>query len=401
MKARLLPIMGLLTAFAAARPAAAEGPWSIEPRLGVETDYNSNPLLHQTDVQAEERVAATVDLPLRYDTDDMEFFLRPNGRLSNSPGYSSLASNYAHLDAAAVFNNELGSTSLQGEVARDSSLYYVGGLVNGIGVPRDTANTNADWTHALTERSQVEVDAGWTRVRYDQPADLNALVDYRYISAGPTLSYMASERDTFKLLGSYGLYQSLNGITESRSKSKSLQLGFVRQLTEIWTLSASAGYSESVNSEKVYVYGIFYLGTETSNQDGAVYAATLTRQGEKFSLSAGASQALQPTGFNFLSRQSSLNLTMTFTQSERWDYALLAAWVKATNPIETSGQVGTQEASTRFLNPQLTANWHWTPQWVVSLSATRITQQYGPPTVSAASSGLRLSLVRQFLRTQF
>ena len=383
-------------------PAGA-GPWSIEPRLGIDAQYNHNPQLRIGHVQAEENIAATVDLPLRYDTDTVEFQLRPTGRLANRSGYSSLASNYEHLDAIAQVNRELDVITLRGQVARDSSLYYVGALVNGIGVPRDSVNANVDWAHTLTERQHVQLDASWTRVRYVEPTGFNALVDYRYYSAGPSYSVAVNERNTLQLSGTYGLYQSLNGITASRSEN--LQLAFTRQLTEIWTLSTSAGYSRSVNSQKVFAtffFGTFYLGEQKSNQNGAVYAATLARQGERFNLSVGASQALQPTGFAFLSRQNSLNLNATYARTERWDFAANASWLRAVNPLVSAGvAVKGTESTTRYLNARLGANWHWTPQWTISLGVSRVMQQYSPPPISAASTTISVAFVRQFLRTQF
>ena len=403
-------------------PNAGEGRWSIEPRLGVVASYISNPQLRVTDAQAEDNVAVTADLPLRYDTDQMDFLLRPNGRRSNRQGYSSLASNYEHLDATAQFNSELDAATLLGAVARDSSLYYVGGLVHGIGVPRDSVNGSANWTHSVTERQQVLLDASWTRVRYVEPSSFNAQVNYRYLSAGPTFSAAVSERNTLKLLGTYGLYQSLNGLTESRSEN--LQMAFVRRLTEIWTLSASAGYSRSIDSQKLYQqipYGPFILGTvlvgvAKSNQNGAVYAANFTRQGERFNLSIAASRALQPTGFAFLSRQDSLTLSASYILTERWDFSAAAQWVRAANPIEnTSGAAlsGT-ESRTSYRNIQLAANWHLTPQWMISFSAARIMQQYDGYTVpipsapalyipssNAGSTNISLTFTRQFWRTQF
>jgi hypothetical protein len=379
------------------RPAAA-GPWNIEPRVGVSTDYSSNPQLRVVDANGEEHIAAIIDLPLRYDADGLELLVRPSGRLSNSRGYSSVASNYEHVDAAAQFTDELGSATLQAGLARDSSLAYAGALVNGIGVRRDTASTGADWTHFMTERAQIQLDASWVRVRYDEPTNLNYLVDYRYLNAGPTLSVAVSARNTIKFLGNFGRYQSLDGITESTSGN--LQLGFVRQLSELWTLSTTAGYSRSKNSEKIF-FGPFFLGNEASNQDGAVYAATFSRQGQRLNLSGGVSRALQPTGFAYLSRQDSVNLAASYTRSERWDYAVAAAWQRAINPQVARESVQfSRDLTVRYLNLLMTANWHWTPQWVVSLHATRITQQYGPPTVSGASTGVSVDLVRNFLRTE-
>jgi hypothetical protein len=138
-------------------------------------------------------------------------------------------------------------------------------------VARNSESLTGDWTRSFSERSQLAMDANWIKVRYDQPASLNDisynLVDYRYLSGGPSYSYFLTERDTFKVLANVGHYQSLNGITAS--KSDSLQVGFVHLLSEIWTLSVNAGYSGSTNSEKLlnealyYYYGIIEYETES------------------------------------------------------------------------------------------------------------------------------------------
>jgi hypothetical protein len=382
-----------------ARTSAA-GPWSIEPRVGVTVDYSTNPLLREFDGRSEEHVAGLLDLPVRYDTDAVEFLLRPSGRLSNSRGYSSLASNYLHVDADLQSTSELGVTTLQGGLARDSSLYYAGGLVNGVGVRRDTGSGGVDWLRSLTERTQLDVNAAWTELRYAQTAAFSYFTDYRYLSAGPTWSWNATERDTLKILGSAGRYQSLNGITESRSVN--LQAGYSRHLTEIWSLDTSAGYSRSKNSEKFY-FGPFYLGTLASNQEGTVYSATIARHGETVNLTGTVSRSLQPTGFAYLSRQTSASVSVAYIPSEKWDYSLSGAWQKAQIPIVGGGlgRPGGPTATVKYLNAQLSANWHWTAQWVLSMHATRISDEYGPPTLSGASTNFSVDLTRQFLRTQF
>jgi hypothetical protein len=371
---------------------ASAGPWNFEPRIGVSTTYDTNPGLRELDPVSETHVAALFNLPLRYDADGVEFSLTPNGSISNSSGYSSLASNSLHLDANAQFSNDLGSTVLQGGLARDSSLYHAGGYVNGVGVRRDTSDIAGDWNRYLTERSQIQLDLSWSRVRYDQPPNATILVDYRYFSAGPTFVYALSERNSLKALGSFGDYQSLDGITGS--KSENAQLALVRQMSELWSLTASAGYSHSLNSQKVY-FGPYLLGSVTFDQNGAVYAVNVNRQSEKFNLSGGVSRALTPTGFAYLSRQDGVNLNATYTRSERCDFSLAAVWQKVSNPT-----VKEVNSGVHYLNARLTANWHWTPQWIISMHVARITQQYGPPPVSAASSGVGLDFTRQFLRIE-
>jgi hypothetical protein len=375
--------------------SASAGPWSIQPQLGASADYDANPALIEFNAHSEEHIAALVSLPLRFDGDAIALSLSPSARISNSSGYSSLASSYTHVDASAQFSNELGSATLQGGLARDSSIYHVGGLVNGVGVRRDTASTGADWTRSLTERSVLQLDASWTRVNYGQNALL--LTDYKYLNAGPTFAYQVTERDTVKVLSKFGRYQSLDGLTESTSEN--LELGFTRQLNELWSLSTTAGYTRSKNSEKFFL-GPFFIGSFSSNLNGAVYAATLTRQNEQFNFSGGISRSLQPAGFAFLSRQDSVNLTATYVKSERWDFALSTVWDQARNPrpVGVQGVLGTADIDIRYFYAQLTADWHWTEQWIISMHATRVSQESHPPPFSAASSGVSVDIVRHFLR---
>ncbi len=365
--------------------------WSMEPQLGGSADFDSNPDLRSTDPHSEEHVAALFNLPLRYDVDGFAASLSPSGRISNSRGYASLASNYLHFDANAQFTDELNVTSLGAQLARDSSLYHAGELVNGVGVRRDMAAASGDWVHSITDRAQIELAASWSRVTYDQLSSA-ALSDYRYVTAGPTFSYRLSERNTLNVQGNYGIYHSLDGITESQSEN--LQLGLVRKLTEVWSLSANAGYSRSANSEKIF-FGPFYLGTVSSNQTGAVYTVNLSRQGEQLNLSGEVSRALKPSGFAYLSREDSVRVKESYKYSERWNLSLSTNWQRLENPLTGGGN-----SDVRYLYVQLTADWNWTPQWVISLHATRITQQYGSPAISGVSNGVSIDVMRQFLRIE-
>jgi hypothetical protein len=376
----------------ASRSASAD-PWSIEPRLGISADYNTNPALVEFNPRAEDHVAALLNVPLRYDGDSTILSLTPSARIGDSSGYSSLASNYTHVLGNAQFVNSRGSTSVQAEWLRDSSLYHVGGLVNGLGVRRDTALTSIDWNRSLTERSQLDLNAGWTRVQYAQNETL--LTDYHYLTGGPSFGYALDERDTLRLLGNVGHYQSLNGLTESRSEN--LQLGLVRQLTELWSLTATAGYSRSTNTQKIF-FGPFFLGSTSSSLNGAIYAATLSRQGEQLNFSGEVSRSLQPTGFAFLSRQDTVNITSTYKRTERWNFSLSAVWDRALNPSLGALGVAGPTNDVHYVYAQLTAEWHWTSEWIIAMHARRVAQQSEPARFSTASSGVSIDIVRQFLR---
>jgi hypothetical protein len=373
-------------------------PWSMQPLIGVAAEYASNPELIASSPQSETHAALLVDLPLNYDLDSVHFAVTPRVRYSNTTGYSSITSNFYHLDSSAQFMNDLSSLTFTGSFYRDSSLLYAGGLSNGVGERRDTSTADINWQRILTERVQFQFDVNTARTLYGQNTALTGLVDYRYSSASPSFAYMINERDTFRVIGAVGRYYSLNGSTSSDSVN--LQLGYDHRLNEVWKLSATAGYSKSTNEYNYNSYE-FYDGfifpvfeTLKSRQYGGVYSMSLTRQGEVLGASAGVSRALTPTGLAFLTRQDTVNGSVSYNYSERWTFTANAIWQNLSNPVIGGGSI-----DRRFYDIDFSAQWHWTEQWSVTLGSRILGQRYDQPAVSAASNGLSLEISRQFYRT--
>ena len=98
-------------------------------------------------------------------------------------------------------------------------------------------------------------------------------------------------------------------------------------------------------------------------------------------------------------RNQPRSATATYLRSERWDFSLSTVWNQAHNPVPIAqGASGTANTEIRYFYAQLTADWHWTEQWVISMHATRVSEQSHPPPFSAASSGVSIDIVRHFLR---
>jgi len=362
----------------------------MQPVVGVAAEYASNPALATVNAPSETHGALLLDVPVNYDLDTVHFAIRPNVRYSDVTGYSSVTSNYLHLDASAKIASELDTLALTGALYQDSSLLYAGEISNGVGVRRDTASLDLNWQHTLTERSQFQLDGDAVRTRFAQSTQMSSLVDYSYGTLSPAFSYAVSEASTLRLIGGVSRYKSLNGFTASNSDS--LQLGWDKHIDELWTLSATAGYSKSTDK---YNYGFFSLDT---SQDGAVYSLNLTRQTEKLAATFGASRALTPTGFAFLARQDSVNGLLTYNYSERLICSAGITWADVEEPMLTGG------SSTRqFYNGILSANWHWTEQWVLTLYVSKITQEFGTQpgqhALSPTSDGVSFEISRQFYRT--
>ena len=150
-------------------------PWSTQPLIGVAAEYASNPDLIAPSPQSETHAALFVDLPMNYDLDSIHFAVTPRVRYSNTTGYSSITSNYYHLDSSAQFLNDLTSLTFTGSFYRDSSLLYAGGLANGIGERRDTSTADVNWQRLLTERVQFQLDVNTARTLYGQETALTEL----------------------------------------------------------------------------------------------------------------------------------------------------------------------------------------------------------------------------------
>lgn len=367
-----------------ASPSRA-GVWGLEPVIGVAADHSTNPALLPAYYAAETHAALLLDSPTTYNADAVKLSVLPSFRLSDSPGYSSLASNYARLNVLGEIDSDRNSLSASGGISRDSSLYHDYTFNGSLGVRRDTATADVKWDRALTERSEFSIDVNSQRVRYAQSSGSAVLTDYSYSSAVPTLSWQISEKTKLTVLGGTGLYQSLDGATKSLNTN--LELGFARQLTELWALTANAGISRETDQFRTI------FGKLESTNNGTVFLASLTRQASLLSLSATASRQLTPSGLAFLSRQDTYEIQAGYPYSERLSFTADARRVNSENP-QFVGPAIHQSYSVASLSTA----WRWTEKWTLTASATYITTTYAYTATNVAATGITLALSRHFNR---
>src|SRR3984893_2275066 len=388
MTHRGLPRNCLLVAAMCMGSGAKAGVWVIEPVLGVAAHYSTNPGLRYTAHTTETHGAVLIDTPTTYHTDSVSLSVLPSFRISDSSGYSSLASDYAHLTARGEIDSERNSVTVTGQIARDSSLYYNYGLNGSAGVRRDTSLADVAWVRALTERLNFNLEASSSRVVYGKSGSFTTLTDYRYSSAAPSLTWHTSERTTLTLVGGAGLYESAD--LRTKSVNSNLELGFTRELTELWVLSANAGYSRETNRIEEY-FGPFLLGTFRATNTGSVFMANVTRQGRMLAVTATASRSLVPSGFSFLSLQNSYQLSFNYPRAERWTFDGHVRWLKSQEP-----QIVGPTTDQSYLDLGLSAAWLFTEKWTLTLRASRLTARYTPPTIDVAANGVTVELSRRF-----
>ena len=363
--------------------ASRAGVWGTDPVLGLSSDYSTNPGLLYIDHTAETHAALLIDVPTTYVADAVRFSVLPSFRISNSSGYSSLASDYEHLTLIGEFDTERSTLTATGQLARDSSLYYNYYFNGSTGVRRDSALADLNWVRALTERWNLNVDVDSTRVQYGHSITYTTLTDYRYSSAAPSISWSANERSSFSLQAGIGDYNSLDGLT--RSINSNVQLGFKRQLDELWNLSASAGVSRETDKIKTF------FGPFDSTADGTVFAANVTRQGERLAVSGQASRSLVPSGYAFLSRQDTYQLSASYPTSERWTFNGHVRRLRAENP-----QLLAPTIDQSYLELGLSAVWLFTEHWTATFMASYVTDKVSPPPTRVDASGFSIQLARHF-----
>jgi hypothetical protein len=395
---RVPPLCLLAAAMSIIEPSAA-GVWGSQPVLGISGDYSTNPGLLNLPGTAESHAALLLDGPTTYNSDAFKFSVLPSFRLSDTQGYSSLDSDYAHLNVSTEFDTARSALILSAGLARDSSLYHDYILDGAAGVRRDTGTAELNWDRHLTERLEFTTDINSSRVRYGAPQGVGTLTDYKYTSVTPGLTWDASERNKITATVSAGRYKSLDGTTESGNAN--VQLGFVKKLTEIWSLSASGGYSRANNELNITEEFLEFTASglavvtvpiaEKSSQNGSLFSASLARQTELLLLSADASRQLTPTGFVFLSRQDSYGLKATYTPSERWSIGADAHRFAYQQPQRTGPIVDLDITALKIF-----ATWQWTEHWTAAINASYVLEHYGTPSIGIASTGVSIELSRQF-----
>jgi hypothetical protein len=378
---------------------ARAGVWGAQPVVGVSADYSSNPALLDLPNTAESHADLLLDAPTTYVGDAFKLSLLPSFRLSNAQGYSSLDSDYEHFNASGEFDTERSVLTVTGLLARDSSLYHDYLLNGSTGVRRDTATADVNWDRHLTERLEFDADVNSTRVRYAEPAGVSTLTDFKYTSVTPTLAWADSERGRFTVSANAGRYNALSGAAESTNVN--LQLGFVEQLTEIWALSANAGYSRANDVLDATEEAVEFTPSGPivvlipirlkSNQNGNIYSVNLSRQTSLLTLSVSASRQLSPTGYVFLSGQDTYELKATYNKSERWSFSGDVHRINYQTPGAAAAGNGLATTSLAF-----SAAWRWTEQWTLTLNASQVFEHYGSPSIALSASGASVELSRQF-----
>src|SRR5271168_927652 len=120
--------------------SARAGVWGMDPVLGITADYATNPVLLDIPNTAQASVALLIDAPTAFDAGNFKLSILPSFRVGDTKSYSSINSDYEHLNVKGEFDTERSVLAVTAGVTRDSSLSLNYLAENGAtGVRRDGA----------------------------------------------------------------------------------------------------------------------------------------------------------------------------------------------------------------------------------------------------------------------
>ncbi len=402
--------IGPLAAVLFASSTVRAGVWTIDPVFGLSGDYASNPALLDIPGTAAVNGAVLLDAPTAFNGDGYKWSLLPSLREGTVRGYSSVDSDYEHLTAKGERDTERSVLTGSLELARDSSLYFSGLTSGTTGVRHDSATVDLNFDRSMSERLDWSTDLNGVQVRYDQGDTATRLTNYRNVTLSPTWSWSRTQGGKFTFALSGTLFNALDG--SSQSKSLTGQLGYVYQVTPLWNWSAQAGYSRAINKvhETLEEEVLTSEGPEIvlvpvnaeSGENGTVFNVAVTRQSERLGLTLTAARQLLPSGFAYLSSQSSYELRASYAYTARWTLTADLRFADYQNP--QIGQIAAYSVTTG--NYSLQAAWQWTEFWTVTLSAGRITENAPSPfaagqTIALTSNSVSVQLSRHFKTIKF
>jgi hypothetical protein len=386
----------LLALCAAARAATL----SSESSLGLEADYNSNPFLRNSGIQAAESEAVVANLPATYTSDTISYELIPRLRFAETQGVASLLSDYQDLDADWHLNQERNVLVFRGSWHRDSTFYNVfeNSALNGTTLHRQEETANGSWQRLLSERSDFELIGSYDQVNYSHNPAL-VVVSYDYLQGSVQYDRKLTERWQWTTALGYGKYQLRD--QAYRSDDEFAQTSLTHTLSELWSASLQVGYTRVTSltqEQQLAIFeapgGGFELGFETlkigASEGTDSFAATVERKGERVLLDLAVSQVIQPSGLGALLTQDDASIAASMPWTERWTVGARLHGSRLSDPLQ---QISLSDR--RYYDADLTASWLVTEHWTLQLSATYLLQRYSSGLPADASSSVALSLLRQ------
>jgi hypothetical protein len=369
-------------------PYGWAGSWGSESSVSLSSEYLSNPYMQPSDARAAEGMGLLMTLPASYVGNDDTFDFTPRLRFAHSWRNASLLSNYQYFDAGWRAVRERDALQLSAAWHHDSTQYnaFETAVLHGFVLQRTEQTAGSDWQRSLTERSALHLVGSWDAVSYAHNPSFS-LSNYRYGQASLQYDHDLTERLHWTGSLGAGRYTLPDSPVDYRSDNRFAQLGLTGQLTEVWSLTASAGMSDVSDHEQTF------FATASASKSAPSFTFDAQRRGERNAVELSVAHTIQPSGLGALVTQDDAFLRDTLNVSERLS---VGADVHGQRVRDTLQRLSIGELRNEALD--LTANWQWTEHWNANLQLSLYRRSDVQPAVQASGVGVFLTATRQFGR---
>lgn len=418
--------------------------WLIDPEFGFTERYTDNLRLATTNTPHRDNLISTISpsLLLGYVADDNELKANFNWNQLVYHGESSLDFSEKILTVNHVFNGDRWKTELDAKYGLESSLTTQLD-VNGSGlvsaqVGRLTKSISPEFTYKLTEKNSLQLSGTYMDASFEKHPSIG-FSDYTNQQVNATIFHNYSEQLSFNFNTGYSIYKAGNNFPgtaneqvlaynlfltpnllfndpynltySQKSTTLSYQLGLQYAFSEQMLFSATAGIRDTTShSSEIYTFGYVpgypsgYPGytpavpgySVTSNTNGKIYSASLTRDFETGNFSLSANQQLNPASTGSQMQTSSITASVNYNFSERWTAGFMSSYLIA----QAVSAVNTSLNNLAYFNRNLTTlspnvQWQWTPDIHLKFSYTYMEQNYTQTNQSAFANNVQLQFIYQ------
>jgi hypothetical protein len=378
---------------------------SSEGSVGVTSEYDSNPALLASGASAAESVALLATVPVTYSSDSESFDLVPSLRLAETHGDEQLLTDYQYLDGDWHLRGERNSFGAGIGWHRDSTFYnvYENAALHGRTLPRLEDTANLAWQRALSERSNLQLNASWNEVQFSSRSSFR-LDNYNYVQGSLQYDRSLSERWQWTSSAGVGRYD-LSG-RESSNETRFLESSLSSKLSERWSATAQIGYSLLNSSSQGYLcceiepdsaggFTLQYIPLKEKTSGGTVnYSLSAQRSSELLVWSLAASRSVQPSSLGALLTQDDVSLRANRTWSERLTLGATLHGSRISDTLQTAGSV----TNGRYADLDLDANWLCSEHWTLAIQLSYNVERANAQTPEGSTFKVGVTLTRQFGR---
>lgn len=291
--------------------------WYVEPRASVDAFYDDNVRLTNREPRSTSAARAKAEVEAGRRTEVSEIGISANVLATRYSQASDLDETDAALGLKSAYQLGRHRFGLDGALNYDSTLtseIATSGLVQ-TNKRRERILLSPSWTYSLTSRLESTASFSYQNVAYED-VKLIPLFNYRFDTAGLTLTYALSERSKVFGRATYARYDADE--VNTRSNSYGVEAGANYLLTETMSLTAFAG----VRNTKAETPTFF--GTYETENTGPIFELALTKSFDQGQFRVTADRSLVPSSSGTLLDTTALGLSLDYRLGPRWTFLLAA-----------------------------------------------------------------------------